>query len=380
MVSKASKKKNIWVAPVGSSTRPKRFIEDVVHPRFLTRSVALSAANPEIAAEWLYSKNCGWGPEDFPTGSHVVAWFKCSECNHEWQAAIKARTILHSGCPQCNCGETTNLRDYPTALRQFDNKRNKGVDPHMLPQATKVWWQCKAAKDHAWLAAFRRKGKTRCPFCRGAKGSSTNNLTMSSKLAKQFHPTRNGSLKAKDIPLSSKRPVWWQCKRGLDHVWQAIVDDRIRDNSDCPFCTNRKVASTNSLAALFPGVAKEWHSSKNKPDTSDTVIATSHRLTWWRCSKCKHEWQAKVENRTRRNFGCPACAGRVVTKDNSLAARYPKIAREWHPKKNGKITASDVHYGSNKKYWFLCKDCNKSFETRINLRTKMGYGTCPHCR
>lgn len=377
---KQKKKKNLWVAPVGNPVRPKQYIEDVVQPRFLTRSIALSKAYPEIAAEWLHSKNCGWGPEDFPTGSHVIAWFKCSECNHAWQAAIKTRTIMHSGCPNCNCGETTDLRDYPTALQQFDKKKNKGIDPHMLPTTKQVWWQCQAAKDHAWFLAFRRKGsKTRCPFCRGAKGSSSNNITMNPKLAKQFHPTKN-SMKAKDIPLGSKRMICWRCKRSSDHIWQAIVDDRVRDDSDCPYCKNRKVASTNSLATLFPEVAKEWHPTLNKPAKPGTVIATSHRRAWWRCSKCKYDWQANIENRTRRGFGCPACAGRVITKDNSLASCYPKIAREWHPKKNGKITAHDVHCGSNKKYWFLCKNCNKAFETRIILRTKMGHGTCPHCR
>jgi hypothetical protein len=62
--------------------------------------------------------------------------------------------------------------------------------------------------------------------------------------------------------------------------------------------------------------------------------------------------------------------------DNCLATRFPKIAAEWHPTKNGDITPKDVVAGSVKKYWFRC---NKEHEwlASLNHRTK-GRG-CPYC-
>ena len=34
---------------------------------------------------------------------------------------------------------------------------------------------------------------------------------------------------------------------------------------------------------------------------------------------------------------------------------YPDIAKEWHPKKNKKLTPSDVTSKSNKTVWWICK-------------------------
>ena len=128
-------------------------------------------------------------PEDLGIRSHVGAWFKCSTCGHIWQTEIKTRTIGKAGCPMCNVGETTDLRDFPSALAQFDVKKNKHVDPHLLPFSKEVWWSCERAKDHVWFTTFNRKGTTRCPFCRGVKASSTNNLTLFKRnLLSDNHP------------------------------------------------------------------------------------------------------------------------------------------------------------------------------------------------
>jgi hypothetical protein len=42
---------------------------------------------------------------------------------------------------------------------------------------------------------------------------------------------------------------------------------------------------------------------------------------------------------------------------NRLSTHFPKIANQWHPTKNGDLTADQVSYGSNKKRWWLCPIC-----------------------
>ena len=58
-----------------------------------------------------------------------------------------------------------------------------------------------------------------------------------------------------------------------------------------------------------------------------------------------------------------------VTIDNCLAAKFPKVAVEWHPTKNGKITPKDVLGGSDYKYWFLCKNGHE-WESSLNNRIR----------
>ena len=63
-------------------------------------------------------------------------------------------------------------------------------------------------------------------------------------------------------------------------------------------------------------------------------------------------------------------------KENSLTVINPKLASEWHPIKNGKLTPDYVSAYSNKKVWWLCKRGHE-WNAVINSR-KNGVG-CPFC-
>lgn len=59
----------------------------------------LHTVNPNLAAEWNYSKNGNLAPHDFTAKSSKKVWWKCSE-GHEWQAIIASRNSGR-GCPKC---------------------------------------------------------------------------------------------------------------------------------------------------------------------------------------------------------------------------------------------------------------------------------------
>ncbi len=59
----------------------------------------LATLFPEIASEWLYEKN-DIVPTKVGAGSGKKVWWKCKECETEWQAIIVNRTRGH-GCPKC---------------------------------------------------------------------------------------------------------------------------------------------------------------------------------------------------------------------------------------------------------------------------------------
>ena len=61
---------------------------------------------------------------------------------------------------------------------------------------------------------------------------------------------------------------------------------------------------------------------------------------------------------------------------NNLLSANPKLASQWHPTLNGKLTAKDVTLHSRKKVWWLCP---KGHEWRAII-TRRGDGTgCPYC-
>src|SRR5215207_4332796 len=97
----------------------------------------------------------------------------------------------------------------------------------------------------------------------------------------------------------------------------------------CPYCSNKKVSKNNSLAALHPELAAQWHPTKNGKQTPEQVVSGSSKPVWWKCPKAPdHEWQERVIKRTSRAFNCPFCANKRVSVTNSLAACFPDIAAE----------------------------------------------------
>jgi len=199
-----------------------------------------------------------------------------------------------------------------------------------------------------------------------------NNLAVKNpKLAKQWHPTKNGELTPNDVTISSGKKVWWQCKKG--HEWQAIIASRANGNG-CPFCSGRYASADNCLQTLNPKLAKQWHLTKNANLTPNEVTTGSSKKVWWQCKK-GHEWQAGISSRTNGN-GCPYCSGRYASADNCLQTLNPELAKQWHTTKNGELTPNDVTISSGKKVWWKCK---KGHEWQASIAHRSNGKNCPFC-
>ena len=170
------------------------------------------------------------------------------------------------------------------------------------------------------------------------------------KLAKQWHPKKNGVLTPEEVSAFSGKKVWWQCKKG--HEWEAVIANR-SNGRGCAFCSGRRGSSDNNLAVLNPELAKQWHPTKNHPLKPEDITVSSGRKVWWQCGK-KHEWEAALTHRSR-GTGCPYCLGKKVGRDNNLAILNPELAKQWHPTKNHPLTPEEITVWSHKKVWWQCK-------------------------
>ena len=132
------------------------------------------------------------------------------------------------------------------------------------------------------------------------------------------------------------------------------------------------------LSQSHPGLALEFHPTKNGDLTPADITRGTNKKIWWLCKDCQHEWLTTGNKRTQGR-GCPACAGKAVHIDgrNSLFSISPDISSEWHPEKNGDLTPSDVTCGTGKKIWWLCKECQHEWLTS-GAQRKRGRG-CPAC-
>jgi len=192
------------------------------------------------------------------------------------------------------------------------------------------------------------------------------------KLAKEWHPTKNEGLTPKDVFHHSVKKVWWTCKK--NHEWQAIINSR-SNGSGCPYCKGTAVCEDNSLAAMNPELANEWHPKMNEDLKPEEVRPFSGKKVWWKCEK-GHEWQAVIANRSGGNK-CPICQRMEIPSEKSLAIIKPELATEWHPKKNGDLSPENVSAYAAKRVWWQCE---KGHDWQALVSNRSGGRGCPYCK
>lgn len=265
-------------------------------------------------------------------------------------------------------------------LKQWDTERNAPLTPQTVTAGSsdkRIWWRCE--KGHAWQSAVYSRAKvgTGCPYCAGKRPvpGETDLAACFPEIAAQWHPTKNAPLTPDQVLPGSHNMAWWVCKKG--HEWRAAVKSRV-SGCGCPVCTGRKVVpGENDLASQYPLLMKEWHPTKNGALRPQDLTSGTYRKVWWRC-QYGHEWKASVASRTRSGSGCPYCVGkRVVSGETDLLTRYPLIAAQWHPDRNGKLLPSQVSAYSNRKVWWRCP-LGHDYQAMVGSRTNQGSG-CPVC-
>jgi DNA-directed RNA polymerase subunit RPC12/RpoP len=286
---------------------------------------------PGVAAEWHPDLN-ELTPADVKPGSNLRAWWRCSTCGHEWQAVVQNRALLASRCPECS-------------PRIVSRKRTRA-------------------------------------------GLGESLVDVHPELSAEWHPVKNDPLTPRDVKPNRSLKIWWRCST-CGHEWQAMVRERAAGRG-CFKCAARRRAAERAPMYLRRGrplpahLLAEWVTDLNDRDPSAMTGGSDYKA-WWRCSTCGHEWQASVSNRVTHGSGCRVCAGRKRSEarsrpapGQSLMDLYPELADQWDATRNGDLTPADIHPGTACKFWWLCLDCGRSYQTTPVSRTTRGSG-CQSC-
>lgn len=346
---------------------------------------SLAACFPEIANQWHKQKNAPLKPSDILPGSGMIVWWHCKRNRqHEWEAAVYARTSKNgegTGCPFCGHKRPHRKNNlaalFPQIADEWHPRKNGRVAPSdVLPSShTIYWWQCLEVADHVWRMSCNRRTSraSGCPYCSGHKLHRTNSLaTRFPRIAKEWHPTKNGRLTPDKVTAGTNKVVWWQCPKVRDHEYSVPVKQRTGMGSGCPYCANKKVDARNSLAATDPAIAAEWHPKLNGPLTPHMVTRGSSKVAYWQCPRnAKHVWSCQIQLRTLRWKDCELCA--------SLQARFPNIAKEFDLDANYPLTPETVRAGSSKKVAWICSvNARHRWFATVTNRTGRN-SNCPYC-
>ncbi|MCQ2500681.1 MAG: zinc-ribbon domain-containing protein [Lachnospiraceae bacterium] len=199
--------------------------------------------------------------------------------------------------------------------------------------------------------------------------------TLYPEIAAQWHPTKNGDLTPEKVRVNTVTRSWWKCEKG--HEWKAKISARV-SGLGCPVClqTGKRIPGLNDLQSQCPGIAAQWHPTKNGDLHPSDICPYSNKKVWWRCSK-GHEWRAMVQGRVEQNSRCPYCIGRLpIAGETDLATLFPNLAAEWDYELNDRDPCTYNPRCPEKVAW-ICEKGHR-WIAKIENRTERGQG-CPYC-
>nr|WNL49731.1 restriction endonuclease [Marseillevirus sp.] len=228
-----------------------------------------------------------------------------------------------------------------------------------------------------------------CPFCSNKQLCSSSDCeicfgkSFASSNKAEFWSSEKNKKNPREVFLKTAKKFWFEC--GVcSHLFDMSLLNASNDRF-CPFCSNTKLCSSPECRTCFEksfassDKAKFWSVEKNKQNPRE-VFLNSKKKFWFECEKCRHSFEASLGHVSKGQF-CPFCSNNKLCSSPKCKICFEKSfashkkSEEWDVTKN-KQQPREVFPNSNKKFWFVCKNCDHAFSVCLySLREK----NCPFC-
>ena len=205
------------------------------------RRKTLAEEHPELVPQWGTSNELS--PSDVSSGSHKKVWWTC-EKGHSWEATIKNRALLGSGCPYCE--HRAVLKGYndlqtlfPEVAATWSPNNLKKPSEVSSRSNAEALWICENGHEWKTRIADRTEGHG-CPYCAGQRvWKGFNDLVTTHPELIPEWSEKNKNISPEAITYKNRTNVWWHCSK-CENEYQAVVYARANGRI-CPFCIAKKL-------------------------------------------------------------------------------------------------------------------------------------------
>ena len=288
-------------------------------------------------------------------------------------------------CPICKGkiripGHNDLFTLYPELEKQWSD--NNIQDPLTVSFNEEVEWVCPVTGGK-WKSQINeriRHGKKhgfKSVFVTGARVlAGYNDIATTHPHVLQWWNYEKNDIDPTTISSGSDIKAWWVDSN--DNSYQMTIYKKCICGQGSPFDAGKKIAPGNSLAELYPELAKQWNYEKNGDLTPYDVTTGSSRQLWWICPETGKTWKASPKYRVKSGHcKSPYMTGKRVLKGyNDLGTFYPEVCKEFSSEND--FSPYEVVAHSRKRAKWVCNTCLHEWEAVIDNRTTHGSG-CPHC-
>ena len=339
--------------------------------------------------EWDYEKNeseLGISTKGIGLGSHKKVWWVC-ERGHHYTSIVGNRTRLNSGCPECAKLIRVKTRRsksnelgidlasrFPDLLSEWCYEKNKAdfdLEPNNISFGSnkKVWWKCSICQNVFLMSISNRTHRaSKCPICYKEQRTSFSEQTIYFYLKLVYENVTNSSrnLLTHGLELDIYIP---EIKTAIEYdgvKWHKDIDKDLKKNKLCQENGIRLIRIREEGLSNVEGSVNIFRKDNSTDSALEEVLNELFSLLG-----------IEVDVNIERDRQLIYSQYVQSKKENSVGVKFPEIAKEWHPTKNGNLTTENVEYGSGKKAWWIC-DKGHEYEMIVKNRTSHGQG-CPIC-
>ncbi len=332
--------------------------------------------NSNLLNRWDYIKNAK-NPSEYPRTSSEMVWWKCEICGFEYKNRIEYETI-NINCPACNRRNQTSFPEqtlyfyikkiFSDAISSYKNEEISEID--IFIPSKKIGIEYDGKRWHNSQKVIDREIK-KYNLC---KSSGIKLIRFREEILGNEHLIADETYKSsynEDLKIFSNEIESFLHKFSKNIVVNIDLDrNKIYDL----YMSNIR---DKSLENNYPKISSEWDYDKNYPITPKMVYSTSNDKFYFKCPK-GHSYLISIGNRTLKGSNCPYCSNKKILKGfNDLSTTNPEILDEWDYDKNI-LKPDEIVNGSNKKVWWKCNKCGKSYEHSPNEHIRMKKG-CKYC-
>ena len=332
--------------------------------------------------EWDSESN-NKSPKEVAYASNKKYFWKCNT-GHLWESKASNRTILGRGCPYCTnqkllVGYNDFATVHPELLNEWDYDKNGDLKPEnvMSGSRKKVWWKCEMG--HSYPATLNHRtspNSTGCPKCFSGRQTSFAEQAVY-YYVKQAYPdaiNRYQNIFGSRFELDIFIPSINTAIEYDGEAWHK--NDKIeREQRKYKLCKDhgiRLIRLREKAYNLGSDVADYGFVYDKLYEHNVLQYAILDLLKFLMFHHPLLPIDVNIgrdKNKIYKNYN--------KIEDESLEKKYPEIAKEWHPTKNGESKPSMFKPRSDYKVWWLCSKCGFEWETTIGHRVE-GTG-CPKC-